>query len=154
MQNTALLGNTHDSTRHDSTHKPHGDAVLTKIKRYFNFRHSRARLVTEGAFGRLKSRFRVLFRKCESKKENVKLYALACVVLHNICIERGDLAPRAFDLTANHASNKRLSSEEVRDILELRNTRQKDFEINKLSPASKIRNALTESFSKEQEESG
>ena len=54
--------------------KPHGDAVLPDNKRYFNFRHSRARLVTEGAFGRLKSRFRVLFRKCESKKETVKLY--------------------------------------------------------------------------------
>ena len=70
--------------------KPHGDAVLPDDKRYFNFRHSRARLVTEGAFGRLKSRFRVLFQKCESKKETVKLYGLACVVLHNLCIEHGD----------------------------------------------------------------
>ena len=43
--------------------KPHGNAVLPDDKRYFNYRHSRARLVTEGAFGRLKSRFRVLFRK-------------------------------------------------------------------------------------------
>ena len=48
--------------------KPHGDAVFPEDKRYFNYRHSRARLVTERAFGRLKSRFRVLFRKCESNK--------------------------------------------------------------------------------------
>ena len=67
--------------------KPHGDAVLPEDKRYFNYRHSRARLVTEGAFGRLKSRFRVLFRKCESNKETVKLYGLASAVLHNLCIE-------------------------------------------------------------------
>ena len=78
--------------------KPHGDAVLPEDKRYFDYRHSRARLVTEGAFGRHKSRFRVLFRKCESNKETVKLYELASVVLHNLCIELGDLVPRKFDL--------------------------------------------------------
>ena len=113
--------------------KPHGDAVLPEDKRSFNYRHSRARLVTEGAFGRLKCRFRVLFRKCESNKETVKLYGLASVVLHNLCIELGDLVPRKFDLTLDHAANKRLSSEEVRDVLALRNTKQKNFEINKKS---------------------
>ena len=30
--------------------KPYGDAVLPPKKRYFNYRHSRARMVTEGAF--------------------------------------------------------------------------------------------------------
>ena len=73
--------------------KPYGNAVLTEDQRYFNFRLSRARLVTEGAFGRLKCRFRVLHRKCESNKETVKLMGLACVVLHNICIETKDLVP-------------------------------------------------------------
>ena len=54
--------------------KPHGEAILPDDKRYFNYRYSQATLVTEGAFGRLKSRFRVLFRKCESNnKETVKL---------------------------------------------------------------------------------
>ena len=105
--------------------KPHGDPILPDDKRYFNYRNSWARLVTEGAFGRLKMRFRVLFRKCESNKETVKLYGLACVVLHNLCIERGDLVPRKFDLTSDHASNKRLSPEEVRDALALRSTNQK-----------------------------
>ena len=70
--------------------KPHGDAILPDDKRYFNYRHSRARLVTERAFGRLESRFRVLFRKCESHKETVKMYGLACLVLHNLCIELRD----------------------------------------------------------------
>ena len=126
--------------------KPHGDAVLSDEKRYFNFRHSRARLVTEGAFGRLKSRFRVLFRKCESNKETVKLFGLACVVLHNLCIERGDLVPRKFDLTLDHATNKRLTPEEVRDILALRNTRQKNFEGTKRAQSIRVRNALTSSM--------
>ena len=133
--------------------KPHGDAVLPDNKRYFNFRHSRARLVTEGAFGRLKSRFRVLYRKCECNKETVKLYGLACVVLHNICIERGDLVPRKFDLTLDHASNKRLSPEEVRNVLVLRNTNQKNFEVNKKSKAEKVRKVLTAEMWKEKEDS-
>ena len=105
--------------------KPHGDAVPPDNKRYFNFRHSRATLVTEGTFGRLKSRFRVLYRKCKCNKETVKLYGLACVVLHNICIERGDLVPRKFDLTLDHTSNKHLSPEEVRNVLVLRNSNKK-----------------------------
>ena len=130
--------------------KPHGDAVLTAEKRYFNFRHSRARLVTEGAFGRLKSRFRVLSRKCESSKETVKLYALASVVLHNLCIDQGDLVPRRFDLTLDHASNKRLSPEEVRDVLTLTDTNQKNYEENRPA-AVKVRNALTKSLAKENE---
>ena len=50
----------------------------------------------KGAFGRLNGRLRILFRKCESNKETVKLYGLACVVFQNLCIERGDLVPRKF----------------------------------------------------------
>ena len=63
--------------------KPHGDAVLTPEKAYFNYYLSRARMITEGAFGKLKGKFRVLFRKCESKKETENY-----VVLHNLCIEK------------------------------------------------------------------
>ena len=133
--------------------KPHGDAVLPEDKRNFNYRHSRARLVTEGAFSRLKSRFRVLFRKCESNKETVKLYGLASVVLHNLCIELGDLVPRKFDLTLDHAANKRLSPEEVRDVLALRNTKQKNFEINKKTASVAVRNALTKTLWKENKDS-
>ena len=41
--------------------KPHRYAMLPDDERYFNYRNSRARPVTEGAFERLKIRFRVLF---------------------------------------------------------------------------------------------
>ena len=60
--------------------KPHGDAILRDDKRYFNYGNSRTRIVTEGVLGRLKIKFRVLFRKCESNKVTLKLYDLACVV--------------------------------------------------------------------------
>ena len=84
-------------------------------------------------------RFRVLFRKFESNKETVKLYGLACVVRHNLCIERGDLVTRKFDLTSHHALNKCLSPEEVRNALAIRRTNQKKFAVNKISQALKVR---------------
>ena len=109
--------------------EPHGEAVLTEERRYFNFRHSRARLVTEGAFELLKSRFRVLHRRCESNKETVKLMGLACVVLQNICIVQGDLVPRNYDLSIDQTSNKRRCQDEVRDLLDLTDSCQKHFDI-------------------------
>jgi len=70
--------------------KPYTNATLSPKQRYFNYRLSRARMVTESAYGQLKGRWRVLFRKNESNKERVRTVTLACMVLHNICIERGD----------------------------------------------------------------
>lgn len=43
----------------------------------------------EEAYGELKGRWQVLQRKCESAQE-VRHNTLACIVLHNICIERID----------------------------------------------------------------
>ena len=87
--------------------KSHGDAVLTPEKSYCNYCLSRARMITKGAFGKSKGRFRVLFHKCESKKETVKVMGLACVVLHNLSIDKEDIIPRKFDLSYDHVTNKR-----------------------------------------------
>ena len=102
--------------------KPHGDAVLTQEKAYFNFCLSQARVVTEGAFSKLKGRFWVLHRKCKSSKETAKIMGLACVVLHNLCIDKGDFIPRKFDLTFDHMTNKHRDRTELRDILHLTNS--------------------------------
>ena len=108
--------------------KPYGDAVLTPDKRYFNYRSSRSRMVTEGAFGKLKGRFRILHRKYESNKETVKIMGgLACVILHNICIDKGDLAPRKFDLIYDITSNERRESNELRDLLDLMDSDVKNY---------------------------
>ena len=131
--------------------KPHGEAVLIPKKRYFNYRLSRARMVTEAAFGKLKRRFRVLQRKCESRKETVKAMALACIVLHNICIEQGDVTPRQFDLTVDEATNKRRSSQEIRDLLNLTNSKLKNFETGRPA-AVKVRNVITDFFWQEKED--
>ena len=98
--------------------KPHGDAILTEKKRYYNYRlSSRARMVSEGAFGKLKGRWRVLLKKCESQKEGVELMGIACVVLQNICIEKKDIITRHLDLSVDLSSDKRRPNNEVRDIL-------------------------------------
>ena len=77
-------------------------------------------MVTEGAYGKLKGRWRVLYHKCESRVDNVKAIILACIVLHNICIDRGDSAPRQWDLSRDPASNKRRPRDEVRSLLQMR----------------------------------
>ena len=76
--------------------KPHGGAILADGKSHFNDKHSRAKLVTERAFGKLKDRLRALFVnvKVIGKLSNYGLAAL-CFIL---CNERGDLVPRKFDL--------------------------------------------------------
>ena len=47
-------------------------------------------MVTEGAYGQLKGRWRVLLRKNESESGMVRLATLACMILHNICIGQGN----------------------------------------------------------------
>ena len=69
--------------------KPCTNANPTLQQRYYNYRLSRARMVKEGAFGQLKGRWRVMLRRCECSQENKKTAALACVVLHKICLEKG-----------------------------------------------------------------
>ena len=70
--------------------KPCTNANPILQRRYYNYRLSRARVVTECAFGQLKGRWWILLRRCECSQENMKKAALAWVVLHNICLQMGD----------------------------------------------------------------
>ena len=78
---------------------------------------------------------------------------MVCVALHDLYIERGDLVPRKFYLTLDHASSKHLSPEEVRNALALRSANQKNFEVNKISQTFKVQKALTAKMWKEKEDS-
>ena len=64
---------------------------LTPDEREFNKRLSAARSVVERAFGMLKGRWRLLLKKVEQQTRTLSKTVLAACVLHNICIDHGDL---------------------------------------------------------------
>ena len=65
--------------------------ALTRSQRHFNYRQSRARMVVENAFGRLKGRWRCLLKRMDYYKiEHIVSVVAACVILHNICEVQGD----------------------------------------------------------------
>lgn len=78
--------------------KPYGNANHTQKQCYFNYRLSRGCMVTECAYGQLKGRWRVLHHKSECNVTSLKEYVLACIVLHNICIQSGDSVCKRLDL--------------------------------------------------------
>ena len=63
---------------------------LTQQQRTFNYRLSRARVVVEHAYGRLKGRWRSLLKKLDIDVIDVPELVAACCVLHNICEVHGD----------------------------------------------------------------
>ena len=62
----------------------------TSEQRLFNYRQSRARMVVENAFGRLKGQWRCLLKRLDVQVNNAATVVGACVVLHNICETFGD----------------------------------------------------------------
>lgn len=66
------------------------NASTTPRQHHFNYRLSRARMVVENAFGRLKGRWRCLLKRIDVKVSNVPNIVASCVVLHNICEMYGD----------------------------------------------------------------
>ena len=67
---------------------PHGS--LSHDQQNYNYQLSRARIVIENAFGRLKARWRCLIKRLDVKPENVAIVITTCCVLHNICEVHGE----------------------------------------------------------------
>ena len=66
--------------------KPFPDnGKLSVEKLQFNYRLSRARMVVENAFGRLKGRWRCLLKQNEADHSKINDVVAACCTLHNIC---------------------------------------------------------------------
>ena len=121
--------------------KPYGNSDLTRKQSYFNYRLSRARMVTECAYGQLKGRWRVLLRKCESSRDAVRLATLTCIVLHNICINQGDSISKKLDLTLDPVTQERRNRAEIRELLQMRDCPKV---MNTSGAAQKIQNALSD----------
>ena len=75
-------------------------------------------MVTEAAYGQLKGRWRVLFRKNESSRDQAHITTLACMVLHNTCIMQGDAISRKLDLSLSERGGKR-NRDELRKLLQM-----------------------------------
>lgn len=63
---------------------------LTMEQQQFNSVLSSARMVVEGALGRLKGRFRCLLKRNDTTLKYLPVKIAACCVLHNISETRGD----------------------------------------------------------------
>ena len=63
----------------------------------------------------------------------------ACVIPHNICIDKGNLVPRKFDLSYDIASNKRRGSNELRDLLDLADSNVKNLQTGRCGSCKSAR---------------
>lgn len=85
---------------------------LTQHQKHFNRCLSKARFVVEGAFGRLKGRWRCLLKRNDTTLRYVIVQISACCVLHNLCemqqeefLEEWWLAPNNDDDNDDGDSN-------------------------------------------------
>ena len=70
--------------------KPHPEATRDRGEITFNKELSSARVSIECAFGSLKSRWRILQKRLDSRITFSVKISIACAVLHNFCIKIGD----------------------------------------------------------------
>ena len=63
---------------------------LISDQQCFNYHLSRARMVVENAFGRLKARWRRLLKRNDMKTKHIPNVIAACCVLHNLCEVHGE----------------------------------------------------------------
>lgn len=70
--------------------KPYPEETRDHDEIRFNKQLSSVRVKVECAFGLIKSRWRVLQKRFDSSVEFAVKNAIACAVLHNLCIQCGD----------------------------------------------------------------
>ena len=104
--------------------KPFSKAVLSKKETNINYRLSRARMVVEGAYGQLKGRWRLLLRKSEGGLFQIKMATLACMVLHNVCLDQGDTIPSKLDLSIDPVTRQVRDRTKLREILMMKSSRK------------------------------
>ncbi|CAI6372739.1 unnamed protein product [Macrosiphum euphorbiae] len=96
--------------------KPFPQRNLSKEKRIFNYRFSRARNCVENTFGLITTRFRVLHHAINLNPEKAKHIVLAICVLHNFLRQRSAsyLPPNT---TLDKDNHKNIIDRQVRDAI-------------------------------------
>ena len=103
---------------------------LSADKSHFNYRLSRARMVVENAFVRLKGRWRCLLKQSEAGIERISSVVATCCVLHNMCeifneefdsdlLTKSEATPSSSQGETNNTNNNASSSENIRKALVL-----------------------------------
>ena len=70
--------------------KMYNENTWDKQQKYFNTRLCGARVVTESVYGMFKGRWRFLCKKTEWRLFKLLYLIMACIALHNICIDRSN----------------------------------------------------------------
>ena len=70
--------------------KPYNGDTRDPKKHYLNKRLCSARVVSEHAYGMLKGRWRIPYKKTGCKLKKIRHIIMTCIALHNICISRDD----------------------------------------------------------------
>lgn len=86
-------------------------------------------------------------RKSESNIYEMKIATLACLVLHNICLDCGDTISSKLDLTIDPTTSGSRDRATIRDLL-LMNSSRKVFDATE-HKATKVRRALEVKVAKE-----
>ena len=68
---------------------PH-NSNLSTAQRNYNYHQSRARIVVENTFGRLKARWRRLLKRLDMSVDTIPIVVTACCILNNLCEVHGD----------------------------------------------------------------
>lgn len=102
--------------------KPYPEATRDPGEITFNKELSSARVSIECAFGRLKSRWRILQKRLDSRITFSVKISIACAVLHNFCIKIGDEWEDDFydddDDRGNEQNNDFMQDgEDIRELL-------------------------------------
>ena len=76
--------------------------------------------MTEGAFGQLREGGGFCFGDVSAARRIRRRQLFLCVVLHNICLEKGDTITRDMDLAIDPKTGNRHERATVRELLQMR----------------------------------
>lgn len=91
----------------------------------FNKKLRSARVVSEHAYGMLKGRWRLLYKKVDCNKKNIKCVIMYAIALHNICMQMNDPCKRRWRLDVQELNLIGSRHRRVRDKNEVRRMRKK-----------------------------